>query len=160
MKVISLWQPWASLWVTEGAKRFETRGWSTDYRGEVAVAATAAVPRIVWASLGDQTRAALYRHLGIAQHPGHFIDDLKRLPRSAIVGVVTVSGMISTNMPDGLPYIFGFNPNERYFGNYAPNRWAWDTSKRVKLKRPIPFKGGQGLRNLPVEIEAQIREQL
>ncbi|MBP0020973.1 MAG: ASCH domain-containing protein, partial [Cyanobacteria bacterium SBLK] len=31
-KAISLWQPWASL-IAMGRKKFETRHWSTDYRG-------------------------------------------------------------------------------------------------------------------------------
>lgn len=39
MKLISLTQPWAAL-VAHGFKRFETRGWSTDYRGPLAIHAT------------------------------------------------------------------------------------------------------------------------
>jgi hypothetical protein len=36
MKAISLWQPWATL-VAIGAKTIETRGWSTSYRGPIAI---------------------------------------------------------------------------------------------------------------------------
>ncbi len=36
MKAITLWQPWATL-VAIGAKRFETRSWSTHYRGPLAI---------------------------------------------------------------------------------------------------------------------------
>ena len=36
MKLISLWEPWATLLAT-GQKRIETRSWSTDYRGPVAI---------------------------------------------------------------------------------------------------------------------------
>lgn len=35
MKAISLWQPWASLWMA-GRKRFETRHWETKHRGALA----------------------------------------------------------------------------------------------------------------------------
>jgi hypothetical protein len=36
MKAISLWQPWASLWVS-GRKIHETRSWRTRHRGWLAV---------------------------------------------------------------------------------------------------------------------------
>lgn len=36
MKVISLWQPWASL-VALGAKEYETRSWTTTHRGPLAI---------------------------------------------------------------------------------------------------------------------------
>jgi hypothetical protein len=36
IKCISLWQPWASL-VAVGAKRIETRGWATAYRGRLGI---------------------------------------------------------------------------------------------------------------------------
>ena len=39
MKAITLWQPWASL-IAVGAKRIETRSWSTNYRGPLAVHAS------------------------------------------------------------------------------------------------------------------------
>jgi hypothetical protein len=36
MKAISLWQTWATP-VAIGAKRFETRDWSTKHRGPIAI---------------------------------------------------------------------------------------------------------------------------
>src|SRR3989339_577320 len=38
MKAISLWQPWASLCAV-GAKLYETRSWSTSYRGPLLICA-------------------------------------------------------------------------------------------------------------------------
>src|SRR5581483_10298670 len=43
MKAISLWQPWASLWLTD-AKIHETRHWPTSHRGWLLV--HAAKPQI------------------------------------------------------------------------------------------------------------------
>lgn len=43
MKALSLTQPWASL-VAIGAKRIETRSWSTSYRGLVAIHASKRFP--------------------------------------------------------------------------------------------------------------------
>jgi hypothetical protein len=40
MKALTLIQPWASL-VAIGAKRVETRGWRTSYRGPLAIASRA-----------------------------------------------------------------------------------------------------------------------
>jgi hypothetical protein len=39
MKVISIIQPWATL-IAIGEKKFETRSWSTKYRGELAIHAS------------------------------------------------------------------------------------------------------------------------
>lgn len=39
MKAISLLQPWASL-IASGAKKIETRSWSTKYRGPLAIHAS------------------------------------------------------------------------------------------------------------------------
>lgn len=43
MKALSLWQPWASL-MAFGEKKIETRCWSTKFRGEMAIHATAKEP--------------------------------------------------------------------------------------------------------------------
>jgi len=45
MKALTLWQPWASL-IAVGAKRIETRSWSTKYRGPLAIHAAARKPDI------------------------------------------------------------------------------------------------------------------
>src|SRR5579859_5567435 len=44
IKAISLWEPWASL-VARGVKRHETRHWSTDYRGPIAICAAKTLDR-------------------------------------------------------------------------------------------------------------------
>ena len=36
IKAITIYQPWASLKAC-GAKKFETRGWATNYRGPIAI---------------------------------------------------------------------------------------------------------------------------
>lgn len=48
MKALSLTQPWATL-VAIGAKKIETRSWSTSYRGPVAIHASKGYPgRYAW----------------------------------------------------------------------------------------------------------------
>lgn len=46
MKALTLHQPWASL-IAVGAKKIETRSWSTSYRGPLAIHAAASVPTSV-----------------------------------------------------------------------------------------------------------------
>lgn len=57
----------------------------------------------------------------------------------------------------------------RYMGPASrdvPNRWKamnqkhWLLSHQLTLKTPIPYRGGQGLRILPADIEQEIRRQL
>lgn len=45
MKALTLWQPWASL-IAIGAKTIETRGWSTSYRGPLAIHAAQRAPKV------------------------------------------------------------------------------------------------------------------
>ena len=39
IKALTLWQPWASL-IAWGEKQYETRSWSTEYRGLLAIHAS------------------------------------------------------------------------------------------------------------------------
>lgn len=149
MRVLSLTQPWASLWVA-GAKRVETRSWPTSYRGRVAVHATLQRPDdgVCYAS---PFRAALTK-LGF--------DTPADLPLGALLGWVTVNGclrmqehhvdLVHDQLCLGIGCTSWLGPTERRFGFYAPGRFAWTTGpERFVAARPIYYRGGQGLRNLP-----------
>ena len=45
IKAVSLWQPWASL-VACGVKHHETRHWTTNYRGALAICAARVVDTV------------------------------------------------------------------------------------------------------------------
>lgn len=45
MKVITLWEPWASL-IAVGAKMIETRSWNTNYRGRIAIHAAKKIVKL------------------------------------------------------------------------------------------------------------------
>lgn len=47
MKALSVKQPWAFLLV-DGQKQIEVRSWSTDYRGELIICASAAPKNVFW----------------------------------------------------------------------------------------------------------------
>lgn len=99
MKLLSLWEPWATL-MALGAKKIETRSWSTSYRGWLAIQAAkcwnADCQRWVCEDIFVE---ALEPHYGAGHaHDGLWLDEMKRsLPRGHIVAVV--------NLIDCLPSI-------------------------------------------------------
>lgn len=164
MKILSLWQPWASLWVG-GEKRIETRSWGTSYRGLIAVHASKRWDEDMGANCRyDPFRSALER-LGFTDAPmGH----RSSLPFGAILGYVRLVDCLSMA---AVSQLVGVNagyiniergvdqrltPRERAFGNYAPGRYAWITEPMTVLGTPLPYRGAQGLRDLPVDVEERL----
>ena len=122
MKALTLRQPYASL-VARDQKQYETRSWSTSYRGLLAV------------------------HAG--KYDDGWGDDL---PRGAIVAVVNLANVHHT---DGL---LALSKWEREVGDFSPGRYAWELTDVVKLDKPIPCRGAQGLWTPSGDILQQIEE--
>lgn len=138
MKAISLTQPWATL-VAIGAKKYETRSWSTNYRGPLAIHAAKGYPR-----------SAQY----LAQETQPFRDVLNRpneeLPRGAIIAIVELTGCIHTED------FWNLTEQERAFGDYGPRRYAWQLTNVRELQYPVPCKGALGLWTVPDEVMAKV----
>jgi len=134
MKALSILQPWATL-VALGAKHYETRSWNTPFRGLLAIHASKSFSP--WARdlcLEPPFREALRG---------------RDLPLGAIVGYAHLVATYSTNrMPE-------LTDTERAFGNYQPDRFAWEFRNVQWLPVPIPCKGNLGLWEVPPEIERQ-----
>ncbi len=131
MKCISLWQPWASL-VVLGKKRCETRSWRTSHCGPLAIHAS------------KKWSKELAR-LSIGSPFGEILRG-RILPRGAIVGVVNLESCHTidrTNVPQS---------PESEFGDYTFGRYRWDLSHAKQLAVPIPFRGRQGLFEIPDEL--------
>ena len=150
MKCISLYQPWAMLLVL-GEKKFETRGWRLPgylIGPRVAIYATKKHSKDLISICASQPfRDALARH-----NYWGFED----LPLGAIVGSVVLGEPLNTNhlLFPALLETFGekeraFGEKERAFGDFSPNRWAWPASKPHRLAMPCPWKGTQGIFNVP-----------
>lgn len=127
MKFLTLHQPWASL-VACGAKRVETRSWPTSYRGALGICAGKSFrlsERITcWEPPFNQCLVAV----GI-NHPDS-------LPRGA---VVAVARLVDCVVADELaPYL---TAQEKAFGNYGPDRWAWKLEDIVQLDPPFACIG-------------------
>lgn len=131
MRAISLWQPWASLWVTN-IKGPETRHWSTSYRGQLLVHAAQKLCRDIDAEL---------ERIVVVQ----FGEDwAKALPRGAIVGMLELADCVPTEL-------YPASAIERACGNYTPGRWAWVPQNIRQFCEPIPYKGHQGFFDVPIE---------
>lgn len=135
MKAISLWQPWATA-MAIGLKSIETRHWSTNIRGLIAIHAAKQwqLPEREWAA----ELAARHDAPAIANPPlGRIVATGK------LVAVKRTEDLWST-----------ISETERSFGNYEPRRFGWIFEDVVALPIPIPFKGAQGFFDIPDELLA------
>lgn len=122
MRAISLWQPWASL-IADGRKRYETRHWSTNYRGPLAIHAAKRIDRDACLSFGYGADA---------------------IPRGVILCVVELTGCLRMTA-DMVNLISNQNESEYVAGNWAVGRYAWQMVNPVKLERVCHVVGRQGL---------------
>ncbi|HLI72169.1 MAG TPA: ASCH domain-containing protein [Ktedonobacteraceae bacterium] len=137
MKALSLIQPWATL-VAIGAKRIETRSWTTNYRGPLAIHASRRL------SPAEARLCCTVPFHAALTAGGYRFDSASRqnpfrLPLGMVVAVanlVEVQQITVSNIP-GEP--------ERSFGDYTPGRYAWLLSEIVCLPEPISSRGLPGL---------------
>lgn len=152
LKAITLQQPWATL-VAIGAKRIETRSWSTSYRGPLAIASSARQGKAGKALMCDpqcygamQLYAASGYWGGMAGHP-----------YGAVIAVCNLVDCLPMEAHICLPGVFDEYPElnttrELAFGDFnvfdAQNgrrRWAFVLEDIQALAIPVPVKGGLGL---------------
>lgn len=136
MKAISLWQPWASLWLSS-AKIHETRHWPTNHRGPLLVhAAKRAVDDDI-----DELAAICSRLFGDAY--------ARTLPRGALLGVVVIVDCRATQT---LFKSGAENRDDELCGDFSEGRFAWQRGGFCVFEKPIPYRGAQGFFNVPDDI--------
>lgn len=130
MKALTLTQPWATL-VAIGAKKIETRSWSTTYRGPLAIHSSKTFPK--WAMELIAHDDYIAQALGGA---GYTID---RLPCGFVLCTVRLSSihLITRSSWPSFP--------ELAFGDYTPGRWAWRLADLKPLEQPVEATGRLGL---------------
>ncbi len=132
MKALTLTQPWASL-VAIGAKRIETRSWSTSYRGELAIHAAKGFPR----DAQDFSRCI---RLSVLFGP-HY-----EYPRGAVIATCRLMACVRTEeLLSKPPYASDMTEQEQLFGNYEPGRFGWMLSDIRQMAQPEFTKGALGL---------------
>lgn len=170
MKFLTIRQPWASL-IAVGAKTIETRPFSTQYRGPLAIHAGKAKP------VDIEGRAETWMRpdgLWLAYWDGEASQSTP-CPLGAVVAECDLVDVVPitepTNCPDGdhvcrlrdLVLVTGDKATERnierqrQFGDFTPGRYAWLLAN-VRPIDPVPMKGAQGLRDVPADVAAQLRE--
>ena len=178
MKVISLWQPWASL-IACGAKPYETRDWAPPAAliGQtIAIHAAKKVDKDAAAMATDIMYGQFDNHGGLAERleaswggdecadelMGKFGDTV--MPVGCVVCTARLDAAFQlgdraedTAFPAAqtLHRITSrqmpvcFTIRYDDFGDYSPGRWAWLLRDVRPLIPPPPVKGAQGFFNLP-----------
>jgi len=187
MRVLTIRQPWASL-IALGVKTIETRSWDTKYRGPVAIHAGLRKADVTEAGMGpwrpllapgSECRLAATLPLGAIVAVADLTDSLPIIGRDdptpgKIDGAwrtfidlpgpgclrrwywededptiidPTAHVLLGRDMSDELPY-----------GDFTPGRFGWLLADVRPLPKPIPWKGGLGLRHAPPELVARLTE--
>lgn len=146
MKAITIHQPWASL-IACGAKKIETRGWATSYRGQIAI--HAGKRPFDTTSYFDRE---LFRFADVLGLP-----DIYSFDQLAYGAVIAIADLVDCVLMDA----FNLSPkgkvngvwlvngdymegNELLFGDFQPGRYAWMLAN-VRRIEPAPARGRQRL---------------
>ena len=151
VKVISLYQPWATL-VVIGAKKFETRSWKTNYRGPLLIHASKRFTK------AEQSLCAEWPFRKYVQNSA--------LPTGAIVGRVDltdcmpteewlkqntqptgpVARLVEQDLSKGVELFLKQTSAEEWeFGDFSYGRFAWKLENPVAFEASIPAKGSLGI---------------
>lgn len=170
MKLLSLWEPWASL-MAIGAKRIETRDWATKHRGWLAIQASKS--GLGKAELVAQCEEPFFSRTlhSFDPFPGNPDPPFRRFPFGHIVAVVNVMDCLPTVGEICNPGVFDDypllnTPHELAFGNYdkfdavtGRRRFGFVTDKLFRLPQPIAYKAHQGINTLTPALVAEIQAQ-
>lgn len=131
-KVISLWQPWASL-VVEGVKTIETRGWSTKHRGPLLIHAA--------------------KRAGDCPFLADFAPEIasRELTRGAIIGMCEIEDVIRTEELSRNVW-----PDQNWCSDFRPGRFAWLLKNPMLFKKPLFIKGRQNFFSVEINLEDHI----
>lgn len=135
MKALSLTQPWATA-IALGVKQYETRSWSTSFRGVIAIHASKGFPK--WA------REFASMELTLGRLPA-------RLPLGAIVAVARIVGVF--RVEEVAPQVSAI---ERLYGDYSAGRYAWQLGDVRALIEPVACVGALSLWTVPTEVESRL----
>jgi activating signal cointegrator 1 len=136
MKVLSMKQPWASLFVLREAK-YETRTWRTTYRGPLGIHTSKQIDKTACSHPAIQ--ALLGKH-------GYTVDTL---PTGLIIAtcelinclVVTDNHSTWAVLENGSTV----SENPYYLGDFNVGNYAWEVKHMQQLEQPIPAKGHLGI---------------
>lgn len=134
MKALTLYPVWAMLIALE-KKRLETRGWTTDYRGPIAITASKKLTEEDRICFASEPYRSVFAEAGF-----HHV---KELPLGAVVCTALLTECFRTEeVRDTI------SEQERDFGNYDDGRFALKMEGVERIDPPIPCRGAQLLWNI------------
>lgn len=148
LMALSLWQPWASL-IAWGLKRYETRSWSTNYRGPLVIQASKSTKGLSWHDTHGYFDSA-YEMFNLLPAD---------LPLGAALCVVDLIDVFKTGSlrdaitESGLPMI---SERERAFGDWSNGRYAWQFENVRIIDPPIVMRGYQQIFDIDQELRDRI----
>jgi hypothetical protein len=129
VKALSLTQPWASALFMD-LKHYETRSWTTRYRGPLLIHAAKGFPKYARTFVEDEQTIG-GRNLG-------------ELPLGALLGRIVLVDVVQT-----YPLCETLSAIERLYGDYSVGRFAWKFNAPILFATPVPYKGQLGLFEVP-----------
>jgi len=155
MKCISLWQPWAWAWA-RGIKLVETRHWPCppSLIGQRVAVHGAKKWDAVVRSCCDSPN--FLRALGLTCYAGD--EEIRALVGGeeafgAIVGVVR---LVACERTERLRTRYGFA--EYLLGNFSAGRFGWIAEEPTLFATPVPYRGQQGIFDVPDAVVARALE--
>lgn len=135
MKVISIWQPWASL-IVHGFKSIETRSWMAPrslLKETIGIAATKIIRPEQRIAAQDEQFAKFYALTGLPP--------LDELPQGAVLGTAVLNSCDLITEED----LEDITEEEQAFGWFTPGRYAWRLRYPRAFDYPRQAKGAQGV---------------
>lgn len=140
IRALTLWQPWATL-LAHGRKRIETRSWQPRWVKTPFYMAVHAATYWSGALEGMTCMEPFRSELALCG-----VREIKRLPRSAVVGVVRVWQCVTTSEVAESVKLRGLlTEKEAKFGDYTPGRWAWICDQFFPFPEPVSASGQRGV---------------
>lgn len=127
MRGLSLTQPWATL-VALGAKRIETRSWSTSYRGELLIQAAKTFPPYCREFCLEEPFLTVLKAAGYVSW--------RDLPTGLVLAVANLTGVAKTEEWTAMSQ--GLLQHEIAFGDYSRGRFGFALAEVRALPTPIP----------------------
>lgn len=147
MKAITLYQPYATL-VAIGAKQYETRGFSTRYRGPIAIHAGKNRQPMNAITLEIWRYKSLPYLKGICKHMVEAIQEYTGKPYDDFVWpfgqIIAIAEIVDCEPAYGLAK--SLPEKQIAFGDFGIGRYAWKL-ENVKIITPVVISGKQGLWN-------------
>ena len=134
---ISLHQPWASL-IAQGLKKYETRSWSTNYRGPLLICSAKLKEEL------DQRS----RYSWLADEYNLNLEDFESLRFGCAIALVELTDCIKMDEA----FIQSQSQLEIDCGGWAVGRYAWKLENIRRIVPMVNIKGRQGLFSLEVKL--------